>query len=174
MYKLCFLQIVMNIIIRRQTKDIGFISEFFGNTMRIKGTILKVDVENGFENYTHTVGNPMTEDTLIIGDEDNNVILCFKENNELYNKHVIVEGVHVALYFDYKKECIVHKKTELADMPDRIINIIFQTNFVQSIINNFNQLQIANHMGITNYKLNFLKYIYYSVTKFRIQANFLQ
>lgn len=126
----------------RETNDMSFISKLFGSAMKIKGTILKVDVDIGVENYTRVVGNPMIEDTLIVGDKDNNIILCFKENDMLHKKHKIIKGVHITPYFDYKRECIVHKKQELADVPDRVVNVIFQTNIVQSITNNFNHLQI--------------------------------
>lgn len=127
---------------QQRKKDFEFISELFGSTM-IMGTILKIHTENGIENYTNTVGDPMAEDTLIVGDDENNVILCFKECSNLCHKDIAVKDVHIAQHFNYNEKCIVHKRQELASVPERLINIIFQKNsVVHNVTNNFNRLQI--------------------------------
>ena len=127
---------------RQRKRDFEFINELFGSTI-IMGTILKIHTGNGIESYTNTVGDPMAEDTLIVGDDENNVILCFKECSNLCHKDTAVKGIHIAQHFNYDKSCIVHKRQELASVPDRLINIIFQKNsVVHNVTNNFTRLQI--------------------------------
>ena len=130
---------------QQQKNDFEFISELFGSTI-IMGTILKINCDSGMENYIRTAGDPMAEDTLIVGDDENNVILCFKECSNLCHKKTTVQNVNAMLHFDYGKECIVHKRRELANIPDRLVNIVFQNNTVHNVTNNFNRLQINSHL----------------------------
>ena len=130
---------------QQRKKDLDFIIELFGNTTRIMGTILKINADGGMENYMMTAGNPMAEDTLIVGDEDNNVLLCFKKYGSLCYNNTAVEGVRAMPHFDYREECIVHKRKELTDVPERLINIIFQSNTVHNITNNFSKLKINSY-----------------------------
>ena len=109
------------------------------------GTILKISCDSGIENYIRAAGDPMAEDTLIVGDNENNVILCFKKCGNLCHKETAVKNVDAMSHFDYGKECIVHKRRELANIPDRLINIVFQNNTVHNVTNNFNALQINSH-----------------------------
>lgn len=62
-------------------------------------------MENGIKSYADTVGNPIAENTLIIGDEDNNVILCFDKCNKTTHNNTALRGVHVGTHFNYRKEC---------------------------------------------------------------------
>lgn len=135
---------------KQRLKNLEFIKELFGGTTNIVGTIFKIDVDDGIKNYTDTVGDPMAEDTLIVGDEDNNVILCFDKCNDLYHKNTVLKGVHVGTHFNYREECTVHKMHKLADVPERIVNIMFQSNTVHNVTKNFNELHISRPIHMHN------------------------
>ena len=138
---------------RRRLNDLQYIERLFHNSTRVSGTVFKLDVENGFTNYSKKIGNPMDENTLIVGDNDNNVFIVFKKNKTLVpdlhtGVRVIFDGVNIIHHLKYGSECILHKKQEPIDVPKHIVNIVMQNNvyqtnnFADSITTNFNNINL--------------------------------
>ena len=138
---------------RRRLNDLQYIERLFHNSTRVSGTVLKLDVENGFTNYSKNIGNPMDENTLIVGDSDNNVFVVFKRHEKLVpDSHtgvrVIFDGVRIIHHLKYGNECILHKRKEPTDVPTHILNIVVQNNvyqtnnFTENTTNNFNNLNL--------------------------------
>ena len=98
-----------------------------------------IKADYGFNNYTNVVGNPMKEETLILGDASNNVVMCFQSHNNTYTQTKMLDGVNIMPYFKYDNECIVHKKQKPKELPEHLINLIVQTNVsvTNNVINNF-------------------------------------
>jgi hypothetical protein len=111
----------------RKQKDLQYVKSLFNNTRNVSGMVLKLDVDKGFTNYKDNIGNPMNEKTLIVGDENNNVLLVFKQNQEIVPVKVF-DGVNIISRFQYKDEYILHRKQKPTDVPLRIINIVMQQN----------------------------------------------
>ena len=66
----------------------------------------------------------MEENTLILGDEDNNVLLFFKCSSKSHNKNIF-EGVTVLDQFNYSSKSIIHRKRDLANIPHYLEKYIF-------------------------------------------------
>ncbi len=98
---------------------------------RIRGAIIKIKPEVGYNNYVTAFGNPFDESTLIVGDTENNLVVCFK--GDLPARRQILDRVSVVPYFDYTRKCIIHKKQKPADVPQYLINVIFQNNITNNI-----------------------------------------
>ena len=119
----------------RVQQDLQYIKSLFDNTTNVSGTVLKLDVDKGFTNYKDNIGNPMNENTLIVGDENNNVLLVFKQHQELVPAKVF-DGVNIISRLKYEDEYILHKKQQPTDVPLHIVNIVMQQNNVYNT-NNF-------------------------------------
>ena len=134
-------------IIHRKQKDLQYVRNLFGNTTNVIGTVLKLDVDNGFTNYKDKIGNPMSEETLIVGDENNNVFIVFKQHQELVPVKVF-DGVNIISRLKYGDGYLLHRKQQPIDVPLRIVNIVMQQNNVYNtnnfkiVTNNFNTLKI--------------------------------
>lgn len=130
---------------KQRHRDFEYVSNLFKDATRITGTILKIDVDEGFNNYANTIGDPMKEETLILGDADNNVIMCFKPQNDIRKRGKILDGVNIVPYFKYEKECLAHKMQEPRELPSRLVNIMFQTNVhITNITNNLSEIDLEN------------------------------
>lgn len=126
----------------RKQKDLQYVKSLFNNTTNVSGTVLKLDVDKGFTNYKDKIGNPMNENTLIVGDENNNVLLVFKQHPELVpDSHtcvrVVFDGVNIISRLKYGDGYFLHKRQQPTDVPMRIVNIVMQQNNVYHT-NNFN------------------------------------
>lgn len=84
--------------------------------------------------------NFMDEDTLIIGDDMNNVLMVYQDENKVVTKN-ITSLIHVFDKLCITPQCIIHKKLEPSKAPPYIkINL----NFVQNNIQNANTIQNIN------------------------------
>ena len=161
----------------RKQKDLQYIKNLFDNTTNVSGTVLKLDVDKGFTNYKNKIGNPMSEKTLIVGDENNNVFIIFKQHQELVpNSHtgvrVVFDGVNIIPSLKYKDEYILHKKQQPTDVPLRIVNIVMQQNNVyntnnfkfvtKNTTNNYSDNLCFNNSGLIDEKK---EHIHYSPNK---------
>lgn len=160
---------------RRRLSDLQYIKDLFHNSTRVSGTVFKLDVEDGFSNYNKEIGDPMNEDTLIVGDSNNNVFIVFKRHEKLVpDSHtgirVIFDGVNIIHHLKYGSECILHRKQEPTNVPTHIFNIVMQNNvyqtnnFTENTTNNFNNLNLGNKEDVeithnTNFE-NFMHRFY--------------
>ena len=81
----------------------------------------------------------MDEDTLIIGDDMNNVLMVYQDENKVVTDDV-TSLIHVIDKLRMTPKCIVHKKMEPSKTPPHIkINL----NFIQNNIQNANTIQNA-------------------------------
>ena len=62
--------------LKRHIQDIEYLETLF-YSLAPNITVAKLIVEQGSDNYKNAIGNPMKEDTLIIQDEECNVLLSF-------------------------------------------------------------------------------------------------
>ncbi len=136
----------------RKQKDLQYVRSLFDNTTNVSGTVLKLDVDNGFTNYKDKIGNPMNEKTLIVGDENNNVLLVFKQHQELVPVKVF-DGVNIISRFQYKDGYLLHRKQQPTDVPLRIVNIVMQQNNVYNA-NNFKFITKNTTNKFNNLKIN--------------------
>lgn len=96
---------------------------------------IKIDV-GATEEYTNKFGvNFLDKDTLIVGDEMNNVLLVYQDDGEIVTKN-ITPLIHVLNKLRLTPKCVVHKKVEPAKIPPHIkVNLNFIQNNIQNIQN---------------------------------------
>ena len=101
----------------------------------VKKTIIKIDaVDDNCNDYKDRTGiHFMDEETLILGDEDNNVYLVFEKDDKLVTTKNITKRVHAIDNYHYCQGSIIHKKHEVAPMPIHLKSIIINN----TIINNY-------------------------------------
>ena len=109
---------------QRFNREAEYLKRLFPNLNKIEGIIVRLDTEGGFDNYQSKIGDPMEENTLILGDEDNNVLLFFKCSSKSHNKNIF-EGVTVLDQFSYSSKSIVHRKRDPVDVPHHLEKYIF-------------------------------------------------
>lgn len=127
-------------------KDLEYVKSLFKDISKIKGTVLKLDVEEGFNSYTDKVGNPMEENTLIAGDNDNNVFLVYRQHDGIKNTYTrVFKGVSIVPYLKYDDTCILHKQLEPTVIPSNLMNIILQTNIYNNNYNNYTTTNLHYH-----------------------------
>lgn len=100
-------------------REAEFLKNIYPDLNFMKGTILRLDIEGGFDNYTSRFGNPMKETTLILGDDDNNVLLFFNPSEKPVKKSMI-EGVSVLTCYKYSNDMIIHKHVQPIALPKRL------------------------------------------------------
>ena len=109
-------------------------------------TIIKIDaVDDNCNDYKDKTGvHFMDEETLILGDESNNVYLVFEKDDELVTTQKITRRVHAIDNYRYCQGSIIHKKHEVTPMPIHLKSIIIN----KTIINNYSytecQIQSLN------------------------------
>ena len=87
----------------------------------------------------------MDENTLIVGDEMNNVLLVYQDKDRVITKN-ITPMIHVLNKLRMTPECIVHKMLQPSETPLHVkINLNFIQNNIQNntIQNNFNNLRVS-------------------------------
>lgn len=114
----------MKSLIEKRARQAQYLQSLFPSLNDMKGIIVKIEPEEGFEAYKKKIGDPMKEDTLIIGDDDCNIMLFFKCENRIHvNK--ICKGVTVIDCFTYDKTIIIHKQVAPAELPKRLEKYVF-------------------------------------------------
>ena len=95
--------------------------------------------------YTEKFGvNFMDEDTLIVGDEMNNVLFVYQDENKIVTEN-ITKLIHVMNKLRLTPGCIVYKKTEPAKVPPHIkVNLNFIHQSAETINNNFSNIDISS------------------------------
>lgn len=93
--------------------------------------------------------NFMDEDTLIIGDSMNNVLMVYQDEDKVITED-ITSLIHVLSKLRMTPQCVVHKKTEPSKTPPHIkINLNFNIQNADTIQNaniiqnNFADLQVS-------------------------------
>ena len=111
----------------------------------VNKTIIKVcAVNDDSNNYKETTGEHfMDEQTLILGDNKNNVYLVFDKDNGLVTTNNVAEHVHVVDRYHYQLGSIIHNKHEVAPLPTHL-RAVFINNSVTHITNNFGTMNISD------------------------------
>ena len=106
------------------------------NTVTIK--LDASDNDNSDKEYRKKFGvNFMDEDTLIIGDDMNNVLMVYQDENKVAAED-ITSLIHVINRLCLTPQCIIHKRVEPSKTPP---HIKISLNFVQNNIQNANNIQ---------------------------------
>ena len=92
------------------------------------GTVVKLVVEQGFDNYKSIIGDPMKENTLIVQDNECNILLFFKHSNKTLKKNVF-KGITTMTIFNYTKGCIISKKHDITEVPLHLEQFIYSDAF---------------------------------------------
>ena len=109
---------------KRFIQDIEYLEALFPSWPP-NGTVVKLIVEQGFDNYKNTIGDPMKENTLIIQDNDCNVLLFFKHSKKTPKKDVF-KGITTMMTFNYTEGCIISKKHDITEVPLHLEQFIFE------------------------------------------------
>ena len=135
---------------KRQSENISYIKSLFGSC-NIKGTIVKIDATDDGENdYDKVTGvKIMNEDTLIVGDSKNNILVVFEDDKTCVHKS-ITKDIHIKNLVIYDADCVIHKKQKPTKVPN---HISLHITYVQ---NNFYKLQktSANTTNSKNFRQN--------------------
>ena len=124
-------------------EEVGFLRTLFPSLDKIEGIIMKLDTHKGFDNYQKEIGDPMKEDTLIIGDPQNNVLLFFKCSNDRKHKTEIFEGITILDIYCYNKESTIYKKGNPINVPSHLERYVFDfASEDLSLYNSFSGLKI--------------------------------
>ena len=113
---------------KRFIQDIEYLETLFPSWPP-SGTVVKLVVEQGFDNYMNIIGDPMKEDTLIVQDNECNILLFFKHSKKALKKNVS-KGITTMTIFNYTEGCIISKKHDITEVPlhlERFIYLDFQS-----------------------------------------------
>ncbi len=108
---------------------------------------MKLDASDNLDReYKKKFGvNFMDEDTLIIGDDMNSVLMVYQDENDVVTED-ITSLIHVLNRLCITPQCIIHKRMEPSKTPPHIkINL----NFVQNNIQNANTILNAHTIQTT-------------------------
>lgn len=97
----------------------------------MEGTVITLRCERGYDNYKEKLGDPMAEDTLIMGDEDNNVVLLFRHSTEADTCNGLGDGIDISSNYRYDTGCIIHNRKRPSDLPQHIKNAITERHFAK-------------------------------------------
>jgi hypothetical protein len=132
-------------MIERYNEDVAYLAER-GLFPVIDKTIIKLDaVDDNSNDYKDKTGvHFMEEDTLILGDNDNNnVYLVFEKEDEI-GVHSITGHMHVTGEHRYGLGSFIHKKRDIIPMPTHL-RLIIVNNIVTNITNNFQSVNISSN-----------------------------
>ena len=130
-------------------QEAEYLKTLFPTLDKIEGIIVKLDTEGGFNNYQNKIGDPMEENTLILGDEDNNVLLFFKCSSKSHKKSIF-EGVTVLDQFRYSSKSIIHRKRSPVDVPLHLGKYIFDFVPIECSMGNLT-IEKPRHTFLENY-----------------------
>ncbi len=99
---------------QQREKDFNFVKTILDGRTRIHGANIKLiapcrvftsfTTNDGYDNFTNTIGDPMKEETLIVGDEKNNVIVCYEAEDGLRVRDKILDGVKMVPYAEHSED----------------------------------------------------------------------
>ena len=112
---------------KRFIQDIEYLETLFPSWPP-SGTVVKLVVEQGFDNYMNIIGDPMKEDTLIVQDNECNILLFFKHSKKALKKNVS-KGITTMTIFNYTEGCIISKKHDITEVPLHLEQFIYSDAF---------------------------------------------
>ncbi len=146
--------------LQRYNKNIDFLDSCSTNFLKSKKThefcewsdtvTIKLDASDNTEKeYKDTFGlHFLDEKTLIIGDNMNNVILVYQDDNKVVTQN-ITPLIHVKNRFRFDENCILHKQIEPAQVPPHIhVHLQFIQNNIQNntVQNNIHNNTVQNNI----------------------------
>ena len=141
--------------LKRHENDLMYLREFFPSN--IKGIIIKIFASKSEGcNYEKITGKKLLEEnTLILGDNDNNVLLVFqKEKDKRIITKKIASDIHIIEKFDYDFGSLIHKRREPSAIPSHLKEHLTFVNIQTSVTDNFDSLKISDDLSFfeKNYK----------------------
>jgi len=132
---------------KKYEDELGYILNLF-TSYTIEGIIIKIDAsEDGDSDYKEKTGvNFLEEETLILGDDDNDAFLIFrKEKDKVASTKDITKNIHVINSYNFESGSIIHKKCRPAKVPNhlRAHLALVNVNIYNNIVNNFNNMKIS-------------------------------
>lgn len=103
---------------KRKENDIDYLKKVC--SLPVEGAIIKIDAtDDGGADYEEIFGkNFLEEETLILGDDDNNVYLVFrKEEDETVVAKDITKNLHIVDKCTYDNGSHIHKRYPPANIP---------------------------------------------------------
>lgn len=154
---------------RKNEEAVKYLEELFPfNPLEIEGVIVKLDATDygttsGADDYTEMTGtNPFKVPTLIVGDDDNNKYMVFKEEKEVITKD-ITERVHIMKKYYYDSNSSIYRKNEPIELPDHLRPLIVinkikinknkinsDNTFTSTTVNNIKERSININENIIN------------------------
>jgi hypothetical protein len=119
------------VVAARIKRDKVYLETLFPEVGNIEGIILRLQVEGGYNNYKSKIKDPMSENTLILRDESEAVILVFNHSTRKPKRHIF-DGVNTISKFSYTNDCFIHKKCKPIDVPAHLENYIFDEEISKS------------------------------------------
>src|SRR3984885_3856939 len=138
---------------KRYEEECRYLQNLFpsmkGEIITIEGVIIKIDAsEYGGSDYKKKMGvNFLEENTLILGDDDNNVFLIFrKEEGKVVTTKDITDNIHVIDSCNFDSESIIHSRHVPAKVPTHLsahLTIVNVNIWHSNIVDDFNNLKIS-------------------------------
>ena len=115
---------------KRFVQDIEYLETLFPSWPP-SGTVVKLIVGQGYDNYKSIIGDPMKENTLIVQDNECNVLLFFKHSERTPKKNVS-KGITTMTIFNYTEGCIISKKHDITEVPLHLEQFIYSNALFQN------------------------------------------
>ena len=100
-----------------------FLQSIFSSLENMKGIVVKMKLEAGYDEFKRKFGDPLKEHTLIIRDDDY-MFLVFEHDERRCVKDVCKDVV-VVDKIKYNKNSYVYKKITPAQVPIQLVKYIF-------------------------------------------------
>ena len=126
--------------------NLEYISNLFGSPV-IRGIIVKINAcDGGNTDYKQKTGNNfLDEKTLILGDEENNTLLVFKEEGVVVTNR-ISSTVHILDRYEFNSDCIIRRMEVPAQVPNHLRDHLrFVENNHSYMMNEPNISKIVNN-----------------------------
>jgi hypothetical protein len=118
---------------KRFIQDIEYLETLFP-LWPPSGILVKLLVEQGYDNYKSIIGDPMKENTLIVQDNEGNILLFFKHSKKTPKTNVF-KGITTMTIFNYTEKCIINKKHEITEVPFHLEQFIFEdSHYVTTLV----------------------------------------
>jgi len=123
----------------KKQKDLKYIEDLFGSNI-VTGLIIKIKpCDGGNTDYKEKTGvDFLDENTLILIDENDNVLLVFKEEEHKIKTNRITDTVHILDKYEFNPETIIRKKCVPAQVPGHLMDhlVFYQVHSMIDLPNN--------------------------------------
>ena len=118
--------------------NVAYLSKYFDDLNNMTSTIIRIEVENPYTDFSKLFGDPAKEQTLQICDDDSIMLFYKKDDKCRTPKRVIMKGVTVLTTYNYKAQDTVR-----VALPPAILPAILEKNIFHDITQSFNRLKLT-------------------------------